>query len=68
MQDISIAFLQHSAISICEKQSQTQVQLIHAEQMSLWNFIIHNIHICIYIYIYIIIYIYIYVYIQLKIK
>ena len=66
MQDISIVFLQHSAISICEKQSQAQVQLIHAEQMSLWNFIIHNIHICIYIYIYY--YIYIYVYIQLKIK
>ena len=60
MQDISIVFLQHSAISICEKQSQAQVQFIHAEQMSLWNLIIHNIHIYIYIYIYIYYY-YIYI-------
>ena len=62
MQGISIVFLQHRAISICEKQSQAGVQLIHAEQMPLWNFIMH-----IYIYMYIF-YIYIYVYIQLKIK
>ena len=59
MQDISIIFLQHRAISICEKQSQAEVQLIHAEQMSLWNFIIHTRTY---------IYIYIYIYMQLKIK
>ena len=39
--DISNVFLQHRTKSICEKQSPAELELIHAEEMSLWNFIIH---------------------------
>ena len=44
IEDISI---EHRTTSICEKQSAAEVQLVHAKEMSLWNFI------TIYIYIYI---------------
>ena len=39
--DIPIVFLQHRTKSICEKQGPAEVELIHVEEMSLWDFIIH---------------------------